>query len=393
MERDGTIIGTTSMPGRGVRLSSGLGPARPCPPGLGPLVGVLPGEGIGPEIVEHALAVARAALSHDNIPLRVEYGSDIGRVAERSCGTALPDAVIDFSQRIFDNGGTLLSGAGGGRYVYDLRARFDLFCKISPVQPVPQLARARRLLHTHAADTDIIVVREGASGLYQGQWDTDADPRHGRVAWHRFAYTEPDVTRITRIAARMAARRRGRLAIIYKESGAPTISELWRECGLLAARDAGVTDTLLDIDYASYRMVQHPQEFDVIVAPNLFGDILSDLGGILLGTRALTYGGNFGPNGEAFYQTNHGAAYDLAGRDVANPAGQILSMAMLLGEGFGLHQAADRMRRALQMAWGDGWRTADVAEEGCRVVGTRQFVEQVLAAVEAPRMDLVAGTK
>jgi len=351
----------------------------PSPPKNGvALVGVLPGEGIGPEIVDCALAVARAAVDRHGVRLQLEFGSDIGKRAEVQHGTALPADVIGFCSGIFSRGGAVLSGAGGGRYVYDLRSRFDLFCKLSPVVVPGELAGAGRMRPGHAAGVDVLVVREGTSGLYQGQWETTSQPEVGRVARHTFSYCEAHVRRVVTAAARIAARRQRRLAVIYKESGAPSISELWRECALEIAAENGVTSSFLDIDYSAYRLVQHPNEFDVIVAPNLFGDIVSDLGGLLMGSRALTYGGNFSADGAAFYQTNHGAAYDLADLDRANPVGQILSAAMMLRESYGLGEASYAIEEAIRSVWRQGWRTADLEEEGCRVAGTRQFTDLIL---------------
>jgi len=247
----------------------------------------------------------------------------------------------------------------------------------------PELAGAGRLRPGHAAGVDVLVVREGASGLYQGQWETLRDSGGQRVASHSFSYSEAHVRRVVSAAARIAVRRRRGLAVIYKESGAPSISELWRDCGLEIAAEHGVACSFLDIDYAAYRLVQHPREFDVVVAPNLFGDILSDLGGLLLGSRALTHGGNFSADGAAFYQTNHGAAYDLAGLDRANPVGQILSAAMMLRESFGLGDVAESIDVAIRSVWRAGWRTADLAEDGCRMAGTQRMTELVVQALEA----------
>lgn len=347
------------------------------------LVGVLPGEGIGPEVIGCALQVLQTVAETSGFELAIEFGGDIGRPAERHSGAALSPEVAGFCSKIFSRGGALLSGPGGGRYVYDLRARYDLFCKLNPILVAPELAHAARMQPGHTSGVDIVVVREGSAGLYQGQWELTDRPGEGRVGTHTFAYSEAQVRRIVQSAAQLALRRRRKLTVIYKESGAPSISELWRDCGMEIAAALGLTSECLDVDYASYRLLQHPGTFDVIVAPNLFGDILSDLGGVLLGSRALTYGGNFSMAGAAFYQTNHGAAYDLAGKDLANPVGQILSAAMLLRESFGQTAAADSIHAAVRSVWRDGWRTADLAEDGCRTVGTQQMAAQVAKALRA----------
>ncbi len=364
--------------------SIGSSPRLRAPVGSPFLLGVLRGEGIGPEVVDGALEVLAAVGAAEDLTFQVEFGGDIGRVAEKNCGEALSGDVIGFCGRIFSRGGAILSGPGGGRYVYDLRQRFDLFCKLSPIRVAEELSGAGRMKPEHTSGVDVLVVREGAAGIYQGSWELESKPGEARRGTHSFSYTEPQVRRVIEAAARIARQRRGNLTVIYKEAGTPSISGLWRDCGGEIAREIGVECTFMDVDYAGYRLLQHPREFDVVVAPNLFGDILSDLGGLLVGSRALTYGGNFGADGCAFYQTNHGAAYDLAGSDRANPVGQILSLAMLLRESFGLGAAADRIDDAVREVWRAGWRTGDLAQTGCRTVGTRQTGCLVAEAIRAP---------
>jgi 3-isopropylmalate dehydrogenase len=133
----------------------------------------------------------------------------------------------------------------------------------------------------------------------------------------------------------------------------------------------------MNADLAAYELIQHPAQFDVLVTPNLLGDILADVAGVLMGSRGVTFSGNFDANGRAVYQTNHGCAHDMAGTDVANPAGQILSLAMLLRESFGLVRAAGLVEDALAGVWRQGWRTADLAEPTCHVLGTRAMADRV----------------
>ena len=344
------------------------------------VIGVLPGEGIGPEVTECALRVLSAVEAVSGEKFEVEFGEAIGRDAERECGKVLPAGVIDFCGRIFGRGGAILNGPGGGRYVYDLRREFGLFCKLSPIKTHEVLSGANRLKPEHVRGVDILMVRENSSGLYQGEWRSGADPS-GRVAGHSFSYSEADVRRILRVAARLARSRRGDLTVVYKEAGVPAISELWRDCAVEIAAHAGVRCSMLDIDHISYRLIQHPREFDVVVAPNLFGDVLSDLGGVLLGSRGLCFAGSFSADGDAVYSTNHGAAYDIAGTDRANPVAHILSLAMLLRESFHLDSCADRIEAAVVSVWRDGWRTADLMEPGRQVLGTREMGERIAGKV------------
>lgn len=236
---------------------------------------------------------------------------------------------------------------------------------------------------------DVLIVRDNVGGVYQGQWVTRSTPA-GTIAEHTFSYNEAQVQRLAAVAARAAAARRGRLHVIVKDSGIPGISALWREISTSEALKHGVEATFINVDLAAYELIRNPSQFDVMLTPNLFGDILVDITGALLGSRGVTFSGNYDATGNAVYQTNHGCAHDLAGSDVANPAGQILSLAMLLRESFGLDEAASLIENALTEAWRLGWRTVDIAEPGCRVVGTKAMADQVahqvarLATVREP---------
>jgi 3-isopropylmalate dehydrogenase len=340
----------------------------------GPLtIGVLKGEGIGPEVVDAALRVLAALESSGQVRFAVRTGGAIGAEAKDQCGTPLSAEVIDFCSRVFAKDGAILAGPGGGRFVYDLRRQFDLFCKISPLRPSEALIHDARIKPEHLRNVDMLLIRENVAGLYQGQWTESSDGNGARRAEQSFGYTEPQVRRILGVAARIAMQRRGVLSVVIKDGGVPSISNLWRDCAIEIAQATGVEHSLLNVDLAAYRLVQHPQEFDVLVAPNLFGDVLADLGGVLLGSRALSFSGNFSAAGAAVYQTNHGAAHDLAGRNQANPAGQIYSLAMLLRQSFGLMREARLIEEAVAEVWRQGLRTADLAKPGQRPLGTREM--------------------
>ena len=345
-------------------------------PGVPPTIGVLKGTGIGKEVIEATFRVLSAVEQALGIRFKLSYGGPIAEEAEARFGQALPDSVVEFCRGIFDEGGAILSGPGGGRYVYDLRRRFDLFCKFVPVRPWPELASAGKLLPAHLRGVDILIVRDNVSGVYQGESRTTTASA-GRIVEHRFSYEESDVLRLAHVAARAAANRRGKMHVIVKDGGLPAMSALWREAGATAARSCGVEAVPMNVDRAAYELIQHPADFDVLVAPNLFGDVLADITGVLLASRGVTFSGNFNGDGHAVYQTNHGCAHDLTGRDMANPAGQILSLAMLLRESLGIRRAADCVESALAAAWRQGWRTADVAEPGCQIVGTRAMADCV----------------
>lgn len=339
------------------------------------LVGVLPGEGIGPEILSCAIRVVEAALSDSRWTLDVEHGGAIGRESEAICGEPLPADIVEFCQRIFQQGGAILNGPGGGRYVYDLRRRLDLFLKISPLQADKAFIESSPCKPEFLKDLDLLVVRENSGGIYQGTWEDISDERP--FATHQFQYTFEQVERFLEASARLAKLRRGKMTVVWKESGIPAISRLWRDCVEQVANQCGVEYEMVDVDLMAYRLIQAPSAIDVLVAPNLFGDVLGDLGAVLLGSRGVSFSGNYDSQGHAVYQTNHGAAYDLAGTDCANPIGQIFSASMMLRESFGLFAEADAIEAAVRSVWQEGWRTRDMHTEGSRIAGTQEMGELI----------------
>ena len=174
----------------------------------------------------------------------------------------------------------------------------------------------------------------------------------------------------------------GRLAVVTKTGGIPEVSALWLERAALVGDESVVVDSI-EVDNACFQVVAHPEQFDVMVAPNMLGDIVGDAAALVLGSRGMALSGNFGIAGHAAYQTAHGAAYTLAGRDEANPAAQILSLAMLLRESFGLSGAARVVEEAVESVLASGYRTADVAGPGSTVVATGELADRIAAAVVA----------
>lgn len=346
-------------------------------------IGVLAGEGSGPEIVGVALDVLAAVSAATGASFEVRAGGAIGIDAEREAGVALTDSVAGFCAETFAAGGAILAGAGGGRFVYDLRRRFDLFCKLNPIRTWRALGEVTRLRCRQPDDVDVLVVRENVGGVYYSDWQEERTPGGELTLRQQTTHDEHDARRIVGAAARMASLRRGRLAVVVKRGGLPAFSALWEAAARDAAIEHGIEAVALDVDLAAYRLVQEPEALDVVVAPNLFADVLSDLGGVVAGSRALTYGGSFSPHGAAVYQTNHGSAHDIARTDRANPAGQVLALAMLLRESFALEHEAALVESALASVWASGVRTVDLAEPGARVVGTREFGACLTAAVGA----------
>ena len=347
------------------------------------VIGILPGEGVGPEVLSATLRVLDAIEAHR--PLGIERVTAPTDLLANGDGTGeLSERAEGFGREIFQAGGVLFCGPCAGRFVYDLRRRFDLFCKLVPIKPAPALRHATRFKPETLRGIDILLVRDNAGGVYQGQWGLRRHSDAGELtAWQNFSYTASDVERIVNAGAKLARSRRQCMHVVVKDGGVPAISDLWKQVAREAAERVGIAVAFLNADYAAYRMIHEPQALDVIVTPNMIGDILADLAAALLGSRGVSFSGNFAADGRAAYQTGHGAALDLAGTGRANPAGQILSLAMLLRESFGAWREAQWIEQALELVWEQGWRTEDVAEPGCRCVGVEEMGARVAEAAAA----------
>lgn len=346
-----------------------------------PLLGVIAGEGVGPEVSEAALEVLRALERAGGRAVEVQRGGGpIGTEAERLLGGPLPEPAVDFCAGILARGGAILNGPGGGRYVYELRRRLELFLKISPIQTSNALKSASPLRPELLDEIDLLIVRENLGGAYQGtsreRLHSDGDREIGLHVTHR----ESHVRRFMDAAARLAASRRGELTVVLKDAGMGSFSALWRQAGEEAAERRGVSCTTIDVDLMAYRLIERPATFDVIAASNLLGDVLSDLAAVLLGARGNSFSGNFTTLGEGVYQTNHGAAYDLAGSDRANPVGHILALAMALRESLGRGPEASAIEAGVRQVWKAGLRTADLVGPGERAVGTGQIAARIAEA-------------
>lgn len=345
------------------------------------VIGILPGEGIGPEVLAVADDVLRAVSRRHGLDLDVRLGGPIGTSAEKTCGKPLSAEVEAFCASIFAAGGALLCGPGGSRFVYDLRARFGLFCKLIPVRPLAVLDDTGALRPAARADVDLVIVRENVSGCYFGKASRNVLPE-GEEVCHTFRHRSDVVRRLVTVAAELAQRRRGGLTLVVKPSGLPEVSQLWQEQFHRAVKGRALATRILEVDNAGYQLIAAGQQFDVVVAPNLFGDILGDGAALLLGSRGLSYSGNFGAPGVAVYQTGHGAAWDLAGQDVANPLGQLFALAMMLRESFGLDDAAASVESAIVEVLRAGVRTVDLRAPGATIVGTREMGRHIAAAIE-----------
>ena len=367
-----------TSPPRSVSLTSHLDPAGVVFDSTAAhLIGVLRGEGVGPEVVPAALDLLDILAQHTSRRIVLREGGEIGLPAKAAFGQCLSSEVSAFAEEIFAENGALFCGPGGDRFVYELRERFDLYCKFTPIQPLAELRQAGALKAEVVDGVDILAVRDNLEGIYQGSWETTRDAAGHSVASHRFHYSEPVVTKLMAIAFRAASLRRGRLHVILKPGGVPSISSLWRVCYEELADQYDVEVFEQEVDNTVYQLVTNPRQFDVIISPNLFGDVIADCASSLLASRGLSYSGNFNSRGHAAYQTGHGAARDIAGLNLANPTGQILSLAMMLRESFAWPEAAARLVDAVKLTLTGGLCTLDVVMPGCTVIGTEEFGKAV----------------
>ncbi|HKH41643.1 MAG TPA: isocitrate/isopropylmalate family dehydrogenase [Solirubrobacterales bacterium] len=347
-----------------------------------PLIGALRGEGIGTEVVGAALEVLRRLEDSGGRPVTVELGGPIGKQAERETGAVLPEDVLRFCEDVLRRGGAILTGPGGGRYVYELRRRLGLFMKVSPIDSNLGLAAASPLRPESLLGVNMLMVRENLGGIYQGSSTAAPAGDGGSLVEHRFSYRESDVRRFLSAAARLAASRRGELVVVVKQAGLPGFADLWRGVAQEVCGEPGVETSFVDIDLMAYRVVERPHTFDVVAASNLFGDILGDLAAVLLGSRALSFGASYDERGAGVYQTNHGGAHDIAGAGRANPAGQILSLAALLRESLGLGREAWALEEGVRIVLREGGTTDDLGGG----LGTEEMAGRVgSAAAQALR--------
>jgi 3-isopropylmalate dehydrogenase len=351
---------------------------------MAPSIALLPGDGIGPEIVESACRVLDAAGSF-------EYSEHlVGGASIDAHGTALTDEVLD-ACRAAD--AVLLGAVGGPKWdttdpdaprpeqgLLGLRKGLGLFANLRPVKPSPALVGASPLRPEVIEGTDLLVVRELTGGIYFGERG-----REGDRAFDTCVYTVGEVERIARVGFEAAGRRRGRVTSVDKANVIET-SRLWRQTvtGLAGDYEDVELDHML-VDNAAMQLVSDPSRFDVILTENMFGDILSDESAMLTGSLGMLPSASLGDGGPGVFEPVHGSAPDIAGTGAANPLATVLSAAMLLRDGLGMESEAQAVEAAVDEVLASGLRTADLASgaDGERVVGTAEVTDALLAALRS----------
>ncbi|MCE2390433.1 MAG: 3-isopropylmalate dehydrogenase [Proteobacteria bacterium] len=351
-----------------------------------PRVLALPGDGIGPEVMAEALEVlARVA------PDVESERALIGGAAIDATGEPLPPDTLD---RARECGVVLLGAVGGPRWdgqpqdkkpeagLLGIRKALGLYANLRPATVVPALAASSPLRPEGVRGVDLVVVRELTGGLYYGQPRGRFESEGEAAARNTMVYRESEVRRIARVGFETAARRRGRLTNVHK-ANVLEVCAFWNEIVEDEARDhPGVSLDHQLVDSMAMVLLRDAAEFDTILCPNLFGDILSDEAAMLTGSLGMLPSASLGEAGRGLFEPVHGSAPDIAGRDRANPLAMILSVAMLLEHALERPEPAARVRAAVDRVLEAGHRTPDLATSGEDPVGTRamgRLVREALA--------------
>ncbi len=350
---------------------------------------ILPGDGIGPEIVAEAVKVLNRLIA-DGLDLELEYGL-VGGAAYDASGQPLPAETLA-QARAAD--AILLGAVGGPQYesldrplrpeqgLLGLRAELGLFSNLRPAILYPQLAGASTLRPEVVSGLDMMIVRELTGGIYFGQ------PRGVRIlengereGFNTLVYRESEIERIARSAFEIA-RKRGRKLCSVDKANVLEVTELWRTVVKEVGRDyPDVELSHMYVDNAAMQLVRAPKQFDVIVTTNMFGDILSDAAAMLTGSIGMLPSASLDANAKGMYEPIHGSAPDIAGKSIANPLATILSVGMMLRYSFGLADDADRIAAAVSNVLDQGLRTADIATAGQTAVTTAGMGDAVVAAI------------
>lgn len=351
---------------------------------------VLPGDGIGPEIVAEALKVLER-LQADGMALDIEQGL-IGGAAYDALEHPLPEATLSQARGA---DAILLGAVGGPQYerlerrlrpeqgLLGLRSALGLFSNLRPAILYPQLAQASTLKPEVVAGLDIMIVRELTGGIYFGQPRGIRELEHGeKEGFNTLVYRESEIERIARSAFEIARKRNKTLCSVDK-ANVLEVTELWRETVIRVGQDyPDVALSHMYVDNAAMQLVRAPKQFDVIVTTNMFGDILSDAAAMLTGSIGMLPSASLDAAAKGMYEPIHGSAPDIAGQGVANPLATILSVAMMLRYSLGEPAAAARIETAVGQVLDQGLRTPDIAAEGQAAVGTAEMGAAVVAALD-----------
>ncbi len=351
---------------------------------------ILPGDGIGPEIVAEAEKVLDALAEKYGLQISTVQGL-IGGSAIDETGVPLPDETLALGKQ---SDAVLLGAVGGPKWdkieralrpergLLAIRAGLDLYANLRPAILYKELAEASSLKPEVIGALDIMIVRELTGGIYFGQprgiRTLDDGQREG---FNTLVYKESEIERIARTAFEVAMKRNKKVCSVDK-ANVLEATELWREVVTRVAKDyPEVSLEHMYVDNAAMQLVRDPRQFDVMITTNMFGDILSDLASMLTGSIGMLPSASLNAEGQGMYEPIHGSAPDIAGQNIANPLATIISAAMMLRYSLAESTQADRVELAVQKVLAGGLRTADIVSEGMTKVSTSEMGDAVVAAL------------
>jgi 3-isopropylmalate dehydrogenase len=352
-------------------------------------IAVLPGDGIGPEIIAQAIKVLRALAPHG---IALEFAeAPVGGAGYAASGHPLPPATLSLAK---DADAILFGSVGDPKYdtlerslrpeqaILGLRKHLGLFANLRPATIFPELANASTLKPEVVSGMDILILRELTGDIYFGQPKGIRTNEAGhREGFDTMRYSEPEIRRIAQAGFRAAMKRGRKLCSVDKANVLET-SQLWRDVVTAVAKDyPEVALSHMYVDNAAMQLLRAPKQFDVMVTGNLFGDILSDEASMLTGSIGMLPSASLDEQGKGLYEPIHGSAPDIAGQGVANPLATILSAAMMLRYTLNQDAAASRIESAVRRVLADGLRTADIHEPGTKKIGTEAMGAAVVAAL------------
>ncbi|MGJ3251818.1 MAG: isocitrate/isopropylmalate dehydrogenase family protein [Elainellaceae cyanobacterium] len=334
-------------------------------------IAALPGEGIGPEVVDAALTILQEVAKLHGFSVAIAHGL-IGEPAMQTFGSYFPDATA----RLCDGTDGIVFGAVSKGGLLELRKHFDFFANLRPVRPSPSLFSASPLKPELLQEVDILFVRELVSGIYFGPSGRSRD-QQGNYGYHTMRYYDHEIRRIAKVALEKASARKQVLTVAHKENALPCLSWVQLVCDEARAFPGVQIEPML-VDNLAMQMVRHPQRFDVVLAGNLFGDILSDIGGALVGSIGMLGSASLNAQGFGMYEAIHGTAPDIAQKGIANPFGTLAGIVLML-EQWGELKAAHTIMETQERVLVKGYRTADLCSEKSqwrdRSVSTQMIVD------------------
>src|SRR5580692_7350621 len=351
-------------------------------------IAILPGDGIGPEVIDEAVRVLEAIAERFKHELKLAR-KDVGGAGLTSSNDPLPQETL---QTCLASGAVLLGAVGGPAFdnvpsdlrpergLLRLRRELGAFANLRPAICFPALEDCSPLRPEVARGADILIVRELLGGIYFGEPRSTEGAAGSRVAIDTMRYREPEIERIARVAFELAQSRR-RLVTSVDKANVLDCSRLWRDVVTRVARGyPSVELRHIYVDSAAMALVSHPKDFDVLLTENMFGDILSDQAGAIVGSIGMLGSASIG-GPVALYEPVHGSAPDIAGKGIANPLGAILSVAMMLRYSFHLNAEADCVEAAVASVLGAGNRTRDLAKPAQLAVGTAEMGRKIVSAI------------